>query len=148
MERGVVQTAGGGVDDQTIAAVASRIEGRLDPQLRASALTNLAKVLAWAGKVEDASQPASQALSFDVKDPTIVSDSAMIVAMYHGLQGDAVQEKKYFRVALNAEPRNPEVHFQIGLQVLKNSHPDLELADAYIFYASVFWGESHRDMLH
>jgi len=149
MERGVVQSAAGGaMDDQTIAAIASRIEGRLDPQLRARALTNLAKVLAWAGKVEDASRPASQALSFDVKDPTIVSDSAMILAMYHGLQGDAVQEKKYFRVALNAEPRNPEVHFQIGLQVLKNSHPDLELAAAYIFYASVFWGESHRDMLH
>lgn len=148
MERGVVQTAGGALDDQTIAAVASRIEGRLDPQLRARALTNLAKVLSWAGKVEDASRPASQALSFDVKDPTIVSDAAMILAMYHGSQGDAVQQKKYFGMALNAEPRNPEVHFQIGLQVLKNSRPDLELAAAHIFYASVFWGESHRDMLH
>jgi Flp pilus assembly protein TadD len=147
MERGVVQT-GGALDDQTIAAIASRIEGRLDPQLRARALTNLAKVLSWAGKVEDASRPASQALSFDVKDPTIVSDAAMILAMYHGSQGDAVQEKKFFRMALNAEPRNPEVHFQIGLQILKNSQPDLEIAAAHIFYASVFWAESHRDTLH
>jgi tetratricopeptide (TPR) repeat protein len=147
MERGVVQT-GGALDDQTIAAIASRIEDRLDPQLRARALTNLAKVLSWAGKVEDASRPASQALSFDVKDPTIVSDSAMVLAMYHGFQGDTVQEKKYFRMALNAEPRNPGVHFQIGLQILKNSRPDLEIAAAHIFYASVFWAESHRDMLH
>ena len=146
-ERGIVQ-AGGVLDDQTIAAIASRIEGRLDPQLRARALTNLAKVLSWAGKVEDASRPASQALSFDVKDPTIVSDAAMILAMYHGLQGDAVLQKKYFHMALNAEPRNPVVHFQIGLQILKKSRPDLELAAAHIFYASVFWGESHRDMLH
>jgi len=147
MERGVVQT-GDALDDQTIAAIASRIEGRLDPQLRARALTNLAKVLSWAGKVEDASRPASQALSFDVKDTTIISDSAMILAMYHGLQGDAVQQQKYFRMALNAEPRNPEVHFQIGLQILKNKQPDLEIAAAHIFYASVFWAESHRDMLH
>ena len=35
-ERGIVQT-GGALDDQTIAAVASRIEARLDPQLRARA---------------------------------------------------------------------------------------------------------------
>jgi tetratricopeptide (TPR) repeat protein len=146
-ERGVVQT-GGALDDQTIAAIASRIEGRLDPQLRARALTNLAKVLSWAGKVEDASRPASQALSFDVKDPTIISDAAMVLAMYHGFQGDTVQEKKYFRMALNAEPRNPGVHFQIGLQILKNSRPDLEIATAHILYASVFWAESHRDMLH
>lgn len=146
-ERGIVQT-GGALDDQTIAAVASRIEARLDPQLRARALTNLAKVLSWAGKLEDASRPASQALSFDVKDPTIVSDAAMILAMYHGSQGDAVQQEKYFRMALNAEPQNPEVHFQIGLQILKNSRPELELAAAHIFYASVFWAESHRDMLH
>ena len=146
-ERGVVQT-GGTLDDQTIAAIASRIEGRLDPQLRARALTNLAKVLSWAGKVEDASRPASQALSFDVKDPTIVSDAAMILAMYYGFQGDALQQEKYFRMALNAEPRNPEVHLQIGLQRLKNSRPDLEIAAAHIFYASVFWAENHRDMLH
>ncbi|MEJ2247477.1 MAG: tetratricopeptide repeat protein [Acidobacteriota bacterium] len=123
-ERGVVQT-GPALDQQTIAAIASRIEGRLDPRLRARALTNLAKVLSWAGKFEDASRPASQALSFDVKDPTIISDAAMILAMYNGLQGDVVQEKKYFRMALNAEPRNPVVHYQIGLQILKNSQPDL-----------------------
>jgi len=146
-ERGVVQT-GGALDQQTIAAIASRIEGRLDPRLRARALTNLAKVLSWAGKFEDASRPASQALSFDVKDPTIISDAAMILAMYNGLQGDVVQEKKYFRMALNAEPRNPAVHYQIGLQILKNSQPDLEIAAAHIFYASVFWAESHREMLH
>jgi tetratricopeptide (TPR) repeat protein len=146
-ERGVVQT-GDALDNQTIAAIASRFEGRLDPQLRARALANLAKVLSWAGKIEDASRPASRALSFDVKDPTIVSDAAMILAKYHGIQGDAVGQKQYFRMALNAEPRNPEVHFQIGLQGLKNSRPDLELAAAHIFYASVFWAESHRDMLH
>jgi len=147
MERGVVRS-GVALDDPAVAAITSRIESRLDPQLRARALTNLAKVLSWAGKVEDASRPASQALSFDAKDPTIVSDAAMIIAKYHGLQGDALQQKKYFRMALNAEPQNPEVHFQIGLQILKNSRPDLELAAAHILYASVFWAESHRDMLH
>jgi tetratricopeptide (TPR) repeat protein len=147
VKQGVVQT-GAALDAQAVAAVASRIEGRLDPQLRARALTNLAKVLSWAGKFEDASRPASQALSFDVKDPTIVSDAAMILAGYNGLQGEADRQKKYFHMALNAEPQNPVVHYQIGLQILKNSRPDLELAAAHILYASVFWAEGHRDMLH
>jgi tetratricopeptide (TPR) repeat protein len=147
IKRGVVKN-GDVLNDQKIAAIASRIEGRLDPQMRARALTNLAKVLAWAGKIEDARRPASQALAFDVKDPTIVSDAAMILAKYHGFHEDTDKAKQYFRMALNAEPRNPEVHFQIGLQLSKSSRPDLEMAAAHIFYASVFWAESHRDMLH
>jgi tetratricopeptide (TPR) repeat protein len=136
------------LDDSVIAAVSDRIESRIDPKMHSRALANLAKVLSWAGKKEEAARLALQALDSDAADPAIVSDAAVIVAGHHALQGDTANELKYFRMALNAEPANPEVHFQFGLQMMKHRQPQLEVAAAHILFASVFWSESHRDMLH
>ena len=146
-ERGIVQP----VDtwgEQAIAAVSSQIEARLDPKLRALSLVNLAKVLFWAGKIEDASPLASQALVSGVEDPTIIVDAASILASHYALQGDTAEEQKYFRMALNANPRNPDLHYRIGLRSMSKESPELEVAAAHIFFASVFWSREHRDMLH
>ncbi|MHC4338055.1 MAG: hypothetical protein ACYSTG_08965 [Planctomycetota bacterium] len=134
--------------EQAIAAVSSQIEARLDPQLRTLSLANLAKVLAWAGKIEDASRLASQVLASGVEDPTIIMDAASILATHYALQGDTAQEQKYFRMALNANPKNPDLHFKIGLRSIDRQSPELEVAAAHIFFASVFWSKEHRDMLH
>lgn len=136
------------LDDQTIASVSERIEARIDPQMRARSLANLAKVLAWAGKIEDAGRLARQALESGVRDPAIESDSAMIVARQFMMDDRMDRARQYYQKALNAEPRNPEVHFQIGLQAMKRRQPQMETAAGHILFASVFWGGSHRDMLH
>jgi len=134
--------------EQAIAAVSSQVEARLDPQLRTLSLANLAKVLAWAGKIEDASPLASQVLASGVEDPMIITDAASILATHYALQGDAAQEQKYFRMALNANPKSPDLHFKIGMRSIDRQSPELEVAAAHIFFASVFWSREHRDMLH
>jgi tetratricopeptide (TPR) repeat protein len=144
---GIVKNAKS-LDDQTIASVSERIEARIDPQMRARSLANLAKVLAWAGKIEDAGRLARQALESGVRDPAIESDSAMIVARQYMMDDRMDRARQYYQKALNAEPRNPEVHFQIGLQVMKRRQPRLEMAAGHILFASVFWDGSHREMLH
>lgn len=135
-------------NDEAIAAVASQVEGRVDVELRSKAMSNLAKVLAWAGKFEDASRLAHQAIASGSNNPAVIVESANILAIYYAQQGDVEQEKKYFRIALNAEPDNPDVHFQLGLQILKNRRRELETAASHILFASVFWSESHRDLPH
>jgi len=134
--------------EQAIAAVSLQIEGRLDPQLRTLSLANLAKVLAWAGKYEDASPLASQVLASGVEDPMIITDAASILATHYALEGDTAKEQKYFRMALNANPKSPDLHFKIGLRSIDRQSPELEVAAAHIFFASVFWSREHRDMLH
>ncbi len=146
-ERGILQP----VDtwgEQAIAAVSSQIEARLDPKLRTLSLANLAKVLAWAGKIEDASPLASQVLASGVEDPTIIVDAASILATHYALQGDTAEEQKYFRMALNANPKSPDLHLKIGLRSVDKKSPELEVAAAHIFFASVFWSREHRDKLH
>jgi tetratricopeptide (TPR) repeat protein len=146
-ERGILQPADTW-GEQAIAAVSSQIEARLDPQMRALSLANLAKVLAWAGKYEDASPLASQVLASGVEDPTIIMDAASILATHYALQGDTAKEQKYFRMALNANPKSPDLHLKIGLRSIDRQNSDLEVAAAHIFFASVFWSREHRDMLH
>jgi tetratricopeptide (TPR) repeat protein len=146
-ERGILQPADTW-GEQAIAAVSSQIEARLDPQMRALSLANLAKVLAWSGKYEDASPLASQVLASGVEDPTIIMDAASILATHYALQGDTAKEQKYFRMALNANPKSPDLHLKIGLRSIDRQNSDLEVAAAHIFFASVFWSREHRDMLH
>jgi len=134
--------------EQAIVEVASQIEARLDPKLRTLALANLAQVLFWAGKIEDASPLASQVLASSVEDPTLIMEAASILAAHYVLQGDTAQEKKYFRMALNANPRNPDLHFKIGMRAMTKQRPELEVAAAHVFFASVFWSKEDRDMLH
>jgi len=83
-----------------------------------------------------------------VEDPTIIVDAASILASHYALQGDTAEEQKYFRMALNANPRNPDLHYRIGLRSMSKESPELEVAAAHIFFASVFWSREHRDMLH
>ena len=147
IDRGIVQPAATW-NREAIAAVAGKIESRVDAELESKSLSNLAKVLAWAGKTEDASRLARQALAAGGTDPDVIMESANILAVYYAGQGDVEQEKKYFRLALNAAPANPNVHFQIGLQILKNRRRELEIAASHILFASTFWSESHRDMPH
>ena len=135
-------------NDESIAAVATMVEGRIDVELQSKALSNLAKVLAWSGKVEDASRLAHQAIDSGGNDPAVILESANILAVYYAKLGDVEQEKKYFRMALNADPGNPDVHFQIGLQILKNRRREFEIAASHILFASVFWSENHRDLPH
>jgi len=146
-DRGILQP----VDtwsEQAIAEVSSQIEARLDPKLRTLSLVNLAKVLTWAGKIEDASPLASQALASGVEDPTIIEEAATILAEYYGQKGDTAEEEKYYRMALNVNPRSPEVHHKIGVRSLYRQNPELEVAAAHIFFAAVLWSRKHRDSIH
>jgi tetratricopeptide (TPR) repeat protein len=146
-ERGILQP----VDtwgEQAIAEVSSQIEARLDPEARTLSLVNLAKVLTWAGKIEDASPLASQALASGTEDPWIIQEAASILAMHYGLKGDTREEQKYFRMALNVDPGSPDVHYKIGLRSIYRQNPELEAAAAHIFFAAVFWSGQHRYLIH
>jgi tetratricopeptide (TPR) repeat protein len=144
IEKGVVQPADSW-GDGAIADVASRVEGGIDRKTHAQALANLARVLVWAGKGEDAQRLAQRALD---EAPEIATTNADILAKLSERHGEAEQGWRYLREALNASPGNPEIHLQIGLQLLDRSNPgwSLEAAAAHILLASVF--SPDNDMTH
>ena len=126
----------------------SRITARLDPAKRARSLANLAAVLAWAGKIEDAVDPALRALEFPRDDPLTVLTAAGILATWYATSGDGDLERSYYRMALNANPLNHDTHWRIGLRALDRQPPEVELACAHILHAAVFWQGAQRDAPH
>jgi tetratricopeptide (TPR) repeat protein len=128
-------------------AAEAAIAARLDPAKRARSLANLAAVLAWAGKIEDAVRPAHQALELD-DDSLTVTTAAGILATWYATSGDLAKEKFYYRMALNANPGNHDTHWRIGLRALDRQPAEVELACAHFLYAAVFWQGEHRDAPH
>jgi len=129
--------------EASIAKVASRVESGLEPEYHSRALANLATLLNWAGKEEEAVRLASRALRAGTED----SISLAILARSHARKGDLDQALPYYRRAVRANPRNPNIHFQLAL--LYSSQGKLEAAAAHFFLATVIWpenGDFHRHL--
>jgi len=131
--------------DRAIARIVSQVEGGIDRKTHAQALANLARVLSWAGKDEDARRLADRALA---EAPELATTNADVLAILSEREGDTVATWQHLRAALNENPGNPQIHFQIGLELLDRSQPgwSLEAAAAHILLASTFMPEN--DMTH
>jgi tetratricopeptide (TPR) repeat protein len=131
--------------DEAIARVVTRVEGGIDRKTHAEALANLARVLSWAGKDEDARRLADQALA---QAPELMGANADVLAILSEREGDTAKTWHYLRTALNEDPANPQIHFQIGLELIDKSNPgwSLEAAAAHVLLASAFMPEN--DMTH
>ncbi|MBW2493742.1 MAG: hypothetical protein JRE43_03235, partial [Deltaproteobacteria bacterium] len=131
--------------DEAIARVVSRVEGSIDRKTHAQALANLARVLSWAGKDEDARRLANRAVE---QVPEIATANADILAILSEREGDKAETWRQLRAALHENPANPQIHFQIGLELLDKSQPNwsLEAASAHVLLASAFMPEN--DMTH
>ena len=145
IEKGIVRPSASW-GEQAIEDVALPVEESLDLKTHAQALVNLARVMNWAGKSEDAERLAGQALESGVEDPEIVAVAAGILATLSERQGNIKQALQYFQNALKTAPKSPELHFQIGLLFMNKHTRNFEVAAAHILFASTFWPD--QDMVN
>jgi tetratricopeptide (TPR) repeat protein len=77
-----------------------------------------------------------------------VTANADVLAMLAEREGDPAKTWHYLRTALNEDPSNAQIHFQIGLELIDKSNPSwsLEAAAAHVLLASAFMPEN--DMTH
>ncbi len=139
ISKGIVEP-GGRWNNSTIASVDARIKSRIDPHMQAQALINLAKVLHWAGKKEDAQRLAGQALTAAGGDGRLVSQASNILVKIARAEKDWDQADHYIRAALSADPRSPVMHYQWGMRLLQQERRQKGVA--HILYASAFWEDN------
>jgi tetratricopeptide (TPR) repeat protein len=139
--RGIVQLSDAW-DEEAIAAVAARIECGIDRKENARALINLAKVLSWAGKYEDAARLVREAMTYKKEAPEAYNAAVAILASIYQQQGEAGQALQNYRSALHLEPESPLLHLQYGLTFVNEPYRQLELAAAHILFAMVFGTEN------
>jgi tetratricopeptide (TPR) repeat protein len=124
-------------DDPAVAAASRRVRESITDDDRARALGNLAQVLRWAGKVDEASELAARALSLGAEDATATIAATRALAQSALRDGDLTSAVRYIRDALEANPRSPVTHFQYGLMFLNLASRDLERGAAHLFATTV-----------
>ncbi len=103
-EMGVV-AGKGGVSQQAYQTARQRIEARIDRAAQARAEANLACVLHWAGKTEEAGPLALQALDHIDSDPRIY----LIAGIYLHGQDQTAKALVYLERALQLSPNDPRI---------------------------------------
>jgi tetratricopeptide (TPR) repeat protein len=140
----VVEPAAGWGGD-AVAEVVARVEGKLDPLDHAIALTNLAKVLGWAGKQQESYQLTRRAVELGPED---------VQVQYHdGLAADLLgrhdEAMVHYRKAIEILPTADLPHGNLGVGLEREGRLD-EAVEHYRLafrYASPEMLEHHRENL-
>jgi tetratricopeptide (TPR) repeat protein len=106
---------------KTIASVAAKIEGGVDQEEHGRALANLARVLMWAGKNEDAARLARQALEIagDYREVAINASTTLANAYARDNQPKLALKQIYSTLAM--APGSAELRLKLG-QLLMGRH--------------------------
>jgi tetratricopeptide (TPR) repeat protein len=128
INQGFVQP-GTGWGDEAIATVAAKIEGRIDQRVHGQALANLARVLLWAGKTDDAERLARQALAMAGEDKQISKDAETILVKVYQKQGDKERALLLLYSAIEKTPGAIELRYILGMALLEDG-PFMQLEEA------------------
>jgi tetratricopeptide (TPR) repeat protein len=122
--------------DNSLAAVSAKIEGGVDPLKQGRALANVARVLLWAGKNDDAARLAKQALDIGGNYQEVADNAATsLVTAYvrNGRPKTAVlQLYKY----LEKSPGSIELRLKLGQILLDRKTRNLEEAVANLLFVT------------
>jgi tetratricopeptide (TPR) repeat protein len=97
-------------NDAAIEQVSRQVESRLDPQSQATALRNLAKVLSWAGKFDEARRLAERALEMEPEDAVAYFQLALCAQR----EGKLERAESLYRQAIAADPRYAAAYTNLG----------------------------------
>ena len=125
-----ILTDSGNWNDQAIAKVETIIEGQIDRETHGQALANLARVLLWAGKLEDAARSArlAQDTAGDVRQVAV--DSASILSSVYVRQGQLERSTQLLYATLARAPGAIELRLKLAENLLEPQFLQLEKAAA------------------
>jgi tetratricopeptide (TPR) repeat protein len=121
---------------KALSEVSTKIEDGVDPMKQGQALANLARVLLWAGKNEDAARLAKQALDIG-GDYLEVADNAAasLATAYVRLGYPRVAVKQLYQY-LEKSPNSTELRLKLGQILLDRGSKNLEEAAANLLLVS------------
>jgi len=129
VKEGVVQT-GAEWGEQAISAVERKIEGRIDKEAHGRALANLARVLLWARKLEDAARLARQAQDIAGEYLQVAVDSASILVSVYAYQGQPELAVQLLHSSIEKAPGAIELRLKLGETIIYPPFQQIEEAAA------------------
>ncbi len=133
--QGLMQT-GPGWSEKSVATVAAKIEGRIDQEAQGRALANLARVLLWAGKNDDAARLAKQALDIGGEYQQVAVNAATSLATAYVRNGQPQLAVKQLYSSLEKAPNAVELRLKLGQILLDRQLRNPEEAAANFLLVS------------
>ena len=115
---------------EAIAAAAAKIEGGIDQETHGMALANLARVLLWAGKSDDAVRLASQAMDIAGDYQQVAINASTTLVTIYISQGKAKRALDLLYSSLKKAPGAVELRLKLGQILLDRRFRNLEEAAA------------------
>ena len=106
-------------NDDAIAAVAPKVEGRIDTRAQGEALHNLARVFSWTGQLQEAERLAIQALEALGED----SETHNLLGQIVSAAGRSEEAARHFRTALELSPGSADAHSLLGMELVSQDRP-------------------------
>lgn len=97
----------------TVDSITARVMARMGPHELGEGLHNLAKVINWAGKHEDAARIAEKALMVDTSSLEAIW-SSLFVGAARERQGREAEALPHYRRAIRLDPTNPMSHHYLA----------------------------------
>ncbi|MFA5516553.1 MAG: tetratricopeptide repeat protein [Desulfuromonadales bacterium] len=115
-----------GWEEQAVAAATASIEAKVDEAAHALALANLARVLLWAGKDEEAARLAKQArATTDASEQVLVSSTSILTSILLE-KGNSAKALDLLYETLAVLPGAIEIRMKLGLILLGPEHREQE----------------------
>jgi tetratricopeptide (TPR) repeat protein len=108
------------LDRATAERVKNEVTGRIDPASHARALTNLSKVLGWAGKVREAYRLAAQAAELNPEDAATQYQAGLTAQ----LMGNTAESIVHYRKSIELDPNISLAYGNLGVALEESG--DLE----------------------
>jgi len=116
--------------EKSIAEVAAKIEGTVNKESQGRALANLARVLLWAGKSDEAARLARQAINTAGEYQQVADNASTTLATIYLSQGNPEGAMKLLYSALEKAPNSVELRLKLGQILLSRGFKNLEGAAA------------------
>ena len=104
--------------DATIGRISDQVMSKMDSHQMGVGLHNVAKVLNWAGKHEDAARVAEKALAKDTTDLEAIW-SSLFVGAARERAGKEAEAIPHYRRAVRLDPNNPMSHHYLGAALMR-----------------------------
>jgi len=121
--------------DKDVAIVEEKIMSQVDVATHGLALANLARVLLWAGKVEDADRLGKQALETANDDKQVITNATATLAVISLHQGKPEQALAQLYAAIEKVPESGELRLKLGQILAAPPFAELEKATAHLLVA-------------
>jgi tetratricopeptide (TPR) repeat protein len=119
-----------GWEEQVVRSVAAKIEKKVNKETQGQALANLARLLLWAGKTEDAARLAQQALDLAGEYRQIALDSISTLTSVYQRQGKPEHALEQLYSTLAKAPGAIELRMKLAEALLNPKFMQMEEAAA------------------